>query len=253
MESSHGVRTSDRASMPSAQRLAASMESSHEASVHQICALGTVLNALRHQWNHHVALAAAARLLPGDQCSTPCGINGIITTGVHLAIRAAIAVLNALRHQWNHHHRHCEIQSDYGTAVLNALRHQWNHHEHVLVTPTIANILCSTPCGINGIITLTCVADGSSAGIRAQRLAASMESSRCWHRRDVTVCCRCSTPCGINGIITSVLTTVLGTRWCSTPCGINGIITVTRALSRAHIRCSTPCGINGSSHLVRCR
>ena len=36
-----------------------------------------VLNALRHQWNPHSHLVAM--LVPFDRCSTPCGINGILT------------------------------------------------------------------------------------------------------------------------------------------------------------------------------
>ena len=72
--------------------------------------------------------------------------------------------------------------------VLNALRHQWNH-----VNPRIAvdNTLCSTPCGINRILT--------RAG---DVYAISFE---------------CSTP-GINGILTMDAVGTLMQRYrCSTP------------------------------------
>src|SRR5205823_878013 len=84
----------------SAQRLAASMESS---LIHFEVAGGIVLvlNALRHQWNPHLSQ-------------------------LHDAIVES-QVLNALRHQWNPHRREDERQRrEY--SVLNALRHQWNPH-----------------------------------------------------------------------------------------------------------------------------
>ena len=177
-----------------------------------------MLNALRHQWNHHATLPALPAgtnkcstpcgingiitLKAGTEaatlglCSTPCGINGIITRGACL-INRRDAVLNALRHQWNHHQASCvsscaacsaqrlaaSMESSprrppvhiWLVAVLNALRHQWNHH--VLPRQDEFDSTCSTPCGINGIIT-----------------AGSLPVS--------CVRCVCSTPCGINGIIT---------------------------------------------------
>ena len=175
----HTTMGSSKTPSTSAQRLAASMESSHACGVCRWVFLH-VLNALRHQWNHHSAaplrvgeqpcaqrlaasmessqssvaapvrsklrpatsrprrcaqrLAAsmessriAARIVDREiSCSTPCGINGIITR------------------QW--------ALQKHRPLVLNALRHQWNHHTHVAFVDGYF-CMCSTPCGINGIIT----------------------------------------------------------------------------------------------------
>src|SRR6266851_10016685 len=66
-------------------------------------------------------------------------------------------VLNALRHQWNPHKQDMGYVEGLIT-VLNALRHQWNPHFQRTERPC-ASCWCSTPCGINGILTawvLTC-------------------------------------------------------------------------------------------------
>src|SRR5207253_2864109 len=85
--------------------------------------------------------------------------------------------------------------------VLNALRHQWNPHDVICVNNGTGNT-CSTPCGINGILTVR-DRDYTYWNRCAQRLAASMESSP---SPAVFVEERlpdlCSTPCGINGILT---------------------------------------------------
>ena len=111
----------------SAQRLAASMESSlikimasrfmrnavlnalrHQWNPHtEVCnrgvRAGTVLNALRHQWNPHPG-DTSLPLDAAKQCSTPCGINGILTLLVQRQhVEMGHYVLNALRHQWNPH------------------------------------------------------------------------------------------------------------------------------------------------------
>ena len=86
----------------SAQRLAASMESSPVSSVGIASGSDQVLNALRHQWNPHRDTAA-------------------------YAIRP-VHVLNALRHQWNPHLITWPSWRSQRQRVLNALRHQWNPH-----------------------------------------------------------------------------------------------------------------------------
>src|SRR5438128_11991875 len=64
-------------------------------------------------------------------------------------------VLNALRHQWNPHV--CWTQRlGHAPMVLNALRHQWNPHNLVYIN-FFNSYMCSTPCGINGILTRLCV------------------------------------------------------------------------------------------------
>src|SRR5438445_670296 len=85
---------------------------------------------------------------------------------------------------------------------------------------------CSTPCGINGILTAS-----------AARASPALSS--------------CSTPCGINGILTNALSHPFTVpTQCSTPCGINGILTLAVTQPNRHLLCSTPCGINGILTLV---
>ena len=123
----------------------------HPAVLFSLSHLRNVLNALRHQWNHHhtrsffeawAATSGAQRLAASMEsshlaadvlrltapCSTPCGINGIITPEPGAGPGRALRVLNALRHQWNHH--------------LDG------------VPGRVWQGVCSTPCGINGIITV---------------------------------------------------------------------------------------------------
>src|SRR5262245_1896805 len=69
------------------------------------------------------------------------------------------------------------------------------------VIGTINDLECSTPCGINGILT------------QVQVQGFSLPT-------------KCSTPCGINGILTLAIRAGWDDRdMCSTPCGINGILT----------------------------
>src|SRR5262245_28938424 len=85
-----------------------------------------------------------------SMCSTPYGINGILTRCQSQRMFSS-EVLNALRHQWNPHP--ClNLNLDKGVWVLNALRHQWNPH---MSGPT-----------------------SNSWDSCAQRLTASMESSQ---------------------------------------------------------------------------
>ena len=153
-----------------------------------------VLNALRHQWNLHRTARARTPRARGAQrlaasmesshalgrdndravpCSTPCGINGIFTAvrgnigpeagAQRLAAsmessRQADAGLSLSLHRCS---TPCGINGIFTQRrimhsklpiVLNALRHQWNLHQ-----------LRSATCPRQW---------------RAQRLAASMESSR---------------------------------------------------------------------------
>ena len=188
-----------------AQRHTASMESSLNLKLAHL-ATAHVLNALRHQWNPHGSASSCAALTVA--CSTPYGINGILTRvgrereerhtdraqrltasmetspGTTRRVTSPVGVgwhvLNALRHQWNPHTVEPPQLMPSG-LVLNALRHQWNPHRlhgiAMLVLPR-----CSTPYGIDGILT----GDGLIGGGED----------------------RCSTPYGINGILTPVLLTL---------------------------------------------
>ena len=116
-------------------------------------------------------------------------------------------------------------------VVLNALRHQWNPHSHALLF-LVARCVCSTPCGINGILTLE-LYNGPISTSSAQRLAASMESSHNPPARDGS---------GDQPVLNalrhqwnphkSLDVEDTSTNGCSTPCGINGILTHKRALIR---------------------
>ena len=64
-----------------------------------------------------------------------------------------LRVLNALRHQWNAHSSGAWARALI-PSVLNALRHQWNAHP-ITAGGLMAMAECSTPCGINGMLTPT--------------------------------------------------------------------------------------------------
>ena len=153
------------------------------------------------------------------RCSTPCGINGILTLYPQASRRANRLVLNALRHQWNPHLATSPEQRDGTSAqrlaasmessprdvtstaviagaqrlaasmessqrpivialgeggVLNALRHQWNPH-------MIGSGFLSGSAGAQRLAASMESSRGVLAHSRqfacAQRLAASMESS----------------------------------------------------------------------------
>ena len=139
-----------------------------------------VLNALRHQWNLHLAMSVSSTC--ASRCSTPCGINGIFTPG---AGRCGSRPPGAQR---------LAASMESSPAMLpRSGRSCW----------------CSTPCGINGIFTMGFWC-GMVAAACAQRLAASMESSRL-DQRNHRLASWCSTPCGINGIFTRILERARGT------------------------------------------
>src|SRR6266567_2288281 len=79
MESSRRTTSPDQSRVVGAQRLAASMESSPNPGMLQKLH-EHVLNALRHQWNPHMNNIVSNN--GRDGCSTPCGINGILTAWV---------------------------------------------------------------------------------------------------------------------------------------------------------------------------
>ncbi len=179
-----------------AQRLSASLESSHVVAMHAICLamcstpfgiIGiftrlfpflytlfySVLNAFRHHWNLHVSCNFEPKC--EYRCSTPFGIIGIFTSERPTTIRR-LRVLNAFRHHWNLHIQVCAVYK--------------------------LNRKCSTPFGIIGIFTsLKLVVENSQQAVlnafrhhwnlhrivvtssqlkfpSAQRLSASLESSR---------------------------------------------------------------------------
>ena len=75
----HAQTTRRRAeSLPSAQRLSASLESSRVKAVPSLLVL-RVLNAFRHHWNLHTG-GVASYTISFTLCSTPFGIIGIFTT-----------------------------------------------------------------------------------------------------------------------------------------------------------------------------
>ena len=139
-----------------------------------------VLNALRHQWNPH--LMSSTRVFV-TRCTQRLAASMESSLALRVKTRYAHIVLNALRHQWNPHAR-CPTFPAPSPAVLNALRHQWNPHVSV-IGAFVRACLCSTPCGINGILTGTVT-------LSVQWIV------------------MCSTPCGINGILTHPAQHILG-------------------------------------------
>ena len=155
-------------------------------------------------------------------------------------LSSAIAVLNALRHQWNLHDRAGVRLAEY--RVLNALRHQWNLHPHAEAHAS-AGLMCSTPCGINGIFT-----QRPTQSPEAHAVLNALRHQWNLHHRDKALVLRntkCSTPCGINGIFTTRMA-----HWVVRPRVLNALrhqwnLHPIRRLARARPTCSTPCGING--------
>ena len=133
-----------------AQRLAASMESSRDA--HGVTRLVDCAQRLAASMESSLGDSVCHGVEP-IVCSTPCGINGILTPRIAHAWSVRSLVLNALRHQWNPHYGTHSVAIDrFGAqrlaasmesspsasecpscsaAVLNALRHQWNPHVSV--------------------------------------------------------------------------------------------------------------------------
>ena len=160
--------------LPSAQRLAASMESS----------------PCDRPWFNRLQSKSAQRLAASMESSPG-------TTRVHPRTQPGAQRLAASMES----SRPGMVAADAALDVLNALRHQWNPHCTALSYADQLRMRCSTPCGINGILTLTvelrscrslvlnalrhqwnphrAPAMPLDAGTSAQRLAASMESSRC--------------------------------------------------------------------------
>ncbi len=134
---------------PSAQRLSASLESSHSTRRRGArrprgcstpfgiigiftrnnktvqCGLGLVLNAFRHHWNLHsdFRLATCGRLT----CSTPFGIIGIFTSARFELDHSSLSCSTPFGIIGIFTLRGKRVVST-RTAVLNAFRHHWNLH-----------------------------------------------------------------------------------------------------------------------------
>ena len=133
-------------------------------------------------------------------CSTPCGINEVVTRigrQVHLV----------------------------GHSVLNALRHQRSCHAKPWRLRDIGSSQCSTPCGINEVV--TCPSRiGGCRDRRAQRLAASTKLSQrqragSVQKRGVLNALRHQRSCHL----TRAGPAPARLSGCSTPCGINEVVT----------------------------
>ena len=132
-----------------AQRLAASTKLSLPGSTRPPPA-SAVLNALRHQRSCHVKVNTDTSMAT-PMCSTPCGINEVVTLQRRNAQHGG-HVLNALRHQRSCHEQH--PANDTGRhQVLNALRHQRSCHGKGRNLWRLERWMCSTPCGINEVVT----------------------------------------------------------------------------------------------------
>ena len=84
-----------------AQRLAASTKLSRAGWLVLSFGLSVVLNALRHQRSCHIYDDSGST--HHTQCSTPCGINEVVTSVRETRIPTNGKVLNALRHQRSCH------------------------------------------------------------------------------------------------------------------------------------------------------
>ncbi len=137
-------------------------------------ALGAwVLNAFRHHWNLHPL--RGKRGIHNHKCSTPFGIIGIFTrrrkslmSGRGSAQRLSASLESS---------RGRDEDALPSLSVLNAFRHHWNLH---LLMPAwrARRWRCSTPFGIIGIFTHGGPARSNQHLPGAQRLSASLESSR---------------------------------------------------------------------------
>ena len=271
----------------------------HVARTANAFTAASVLNAFRHQWNLHASGGACVSRHSSFVCSTPFGINGIFTrhmAGEVHALRRRAQRLSASKESspvqlWNESSlAYCSAQRLSASKESSRSHSAASSSSPALLCSTPFGIkgiftgaephsvlvivhACSTPFGINGIFTaLQVVADGTLTR-SAQRLSASMESSRTPQQERELDDRACSTPFGIKGIFTRARATLLerSPRVCSTPFGINGIFTTSAAvLFSAHRRvlnafrhqwnlhaqsvaacradsivCSTPFGING--------
>ena len=124
MESSHAPEAERLTGRPCAQRLSASMESSLDAS--SICV--TVISRCSTPFGINGIITFAMKNAPfsSSLCSTPFGINGIITFSMLFfsATTPGAQRLSASMESSRARARACRQ----GERVLNAFRHQWNHH-----------------------------------------------------------------------------------------------------------------------------
>ena len=107
-----------------AQRLSASLESSH--SLAQSDSNGAPQCSTPFGIIGIFTCATYRLAAQNSKCSTPFGIIGIFTTAAVPVLRRT-PVLNAFRHHWNLHESSERMKSDQ-FLVLNAFRHHWNLH-----------------------------------------------------------------------------------------------------------------------------
>ena len=206
-----------------------------------------VLNALRHQRSCHfpwssrrVSYSLRAQRLAASTKLSPAATR---TTCVGVAGAQRLAASTKLSHR-----KSSAEQLD--TIVLNALRHQRSCHPDRGGGGGGGAAGCSTPCGINEVVTPRLPSPVLLCPFSAQRLAASTKLSRRGDEPQFTTDSMCSTPCGINEVVTwppaprrrvrfHVLNALRHQRschhtyrvtWraipmCSTPCGINEVVT----------------------------
>ena len=259
MESSPARSGSSCRSCTCAQRLSASMESSHARQ--RACATPShVLNAFRHQWNPHVCPPCRHRMPVGAQrlsasmessphathavivcvylCSTPCGINGILT----------IAPSSSQLRQSCAQRLSASMESSpacAGFTVAGGCSTPFGINGILTRTADLRRrraCRCSTPCGINGILT-RCRHDRRCCSTCAQRLSASMESSRRIRRM---ACCASKGAQRLSASMESSPSSRAchsAVSQCSTPCGINGILTHRQPRHR-----HAPCVLNAFRH-----
>ena len=122
----------------------------------------------------HLPVADRSEILA---CSTPCGINEVVTGSGRRSIRfrrSAQRLAASTKLSLSNPGRRRRLPP----LVLNALRHQRSCHWFHRPIIQKARWLCSTPCGINEVVTIAL----------ACRLSMMIQ---------------CSTPCGINEVVTA--------------------------------------------------
>ena len=131
-----------------AQRLAASTKLSREKSSNP---LAPQPGAQRLAASTKLSRGGRVRLLIFlDVCSTPCGINEVVTREGEWRSQPEI-VLNALRHQRSCHWRGAQTTSRLARAQRLAASTKLSPDSIVPRNPSV--IWCSTPCGINEVVT----------------------------------------------------------------------------------------------------
>ena len=177
-----------------AQRLAAPMEcspeNSHATSTRKVCSTPCGINGM-------LTVDGDIGWCGCSACSTPCGINGMLTSiprspcGAEFRAQRLAASMECSQLVWSINHP--------VRAVLNALRHQWNAHTFTDYWRA-GTVLCSTPCGINGMLTAT--PGGGQAPHRVLNALRHQWNAHALQAAGAFRYVMCSTPCGINGMLT---------------------------------------------------